>query len=1096
MNISKRLSVIVIIALLMVSYCKKEELQDDEASSSSVSASTQGADIVIVESDGATSVIEGDAGGDSYSIALKCKPESTVSIKLNSYDGQLKLLPATVNFTPGNYDQPQTIKVTAINDEAVEGTHTATIEHKILSGDADYINLLIQPVSVSIQDDDTPGIAFVGIPNGLKVQEGGTSEAYQVRLLKQPSTTVFVSITAPSTITLSVSQLTFSATNYSIPQTVIVTAKTGAPAQTVDANGDIISNASIVHTAVSSGSDYNGQQATLVGSTNPIIFVDKSNSSSGDGKSWATAFSSLQGALAVAKDGQQVWMADGVYKPSTSDRTLAFTIVNSVQIYGGFSGSENNRAAANPGVNRTVLSGDIGGNDYPDWPNILNTDNSHRILRITSGNVVLSGMSIEGGNSTGASSSEDTGAAMRIDNASVTGYDLTIRYHYSPDDGGAISIDNGSTITLQNSDLSYNQAADAGGALVGNDFSSVKFTNTILKKNVSASLGGAVYMRGSATLYTLGSKFEENSTTTDTAGFGGGAIYGRENTNQAIIEKTEFLSNTAANEGGAIYVQCGRIIRDSRFKNNIAKVGGALITYGEQQGLTITNSTFEANSTNTYSGGAIYAFQTDNSYPLKIEASVFRANTSATIGGALRLRSNDDLGHGGTTIINSVFDGNEAGTSGGGIYTDDINLTIDTSYFIRNKANGPNNYDDTGGTGGAITNKFAYVTIKNSLIANNQAKAPGGGFFMYAPDASGTTETSSLYVDSSTVSGNTANSPANAAIRTTDPGSGSTTERILVTIKGSIFTNNDSYFDNNADCSASCNSSVSITDSMFETEPGKGQTTGYTYSSITTYTGGNPLYHDSGSDAFNLCTLSLNSYFIGCTADTAAIDAAPATVAQYDLYGNVRTGNSSPDFGAFERQLIDFGAAKTYVTVTEGSGADNFYSASSVTLTSYPSGSLVLPSGSQVGNVFVSATDDCDVEPEQWSYVTLDDGAGNTAKLPALVKDNDSLGAPCLLKNDGGSTIVANSGTNDSIKLTLAKKPVSDVTVTLANSSGLGLSAASFVFTPSNWNQEQALNITANGASPGTHSIVYSLSSSDTTYNGLSVAATGVVVSD
>lgn len=51
-----------------------------------------------------------------------------------------------------------------------------------------------------------------------------------------------------------------------------------------------------------------------------------------DGETWATAYTDLQAALAVAADGDQVWVAAGVYYPSPilDDREATFQIPSGV----------------------------------------------------------------------------------------------------------------------------------------------------------------------------------------------------------------------------------------------------------------------------------------------------------------------------------------------------------------------------------------------------------------------------------------------------------------------------------------------------------------------------------------------------------------------------------------------------------------------------------------------------------------------------------------------------------------------------------------------------------------------------------------------
>ena len=86
-----------------------------------------------------------------------------------------------------------------------------------------------------------------------------------------------------------------------------------------------------------------------------------------NGTSWMDAFrgpDALQIALAAAQPGDEIWVAQGEYRPSsTGDRGVSFTLFDDREMYGGFDGTETLREQRNWAVNPTVIHGDVAGDE-------------------------------------------------------------------------------------------------------------------------------------------------------------------------------------------------------------------------------------------------------------------------------------------------------------------------------------------------------------------------------------------------------------------------------------------------------------------------------------------------------------------------------------------------------------------------------------------------------------------------------------------------------------------------------------------------------------------------------------------------------------
>jgi len=94
----------------------------------------------------------------------------------------------------------------------------------------------------------------------------------------------------------------------------------------------------------------------------PRIFVDQNAAGHNDGTSWQNAFRCLREASEAAAflspdEPTEIWIARGTYRAGDG----YFLLTPNVSFIGGFAGWETISGQRNPGANRTVLSGDLGG---------------------------------------------------------------------------------------------------------------------------------------------------------------------------------------------------------------------------------------------------------------------------------------------------------------------------------------------------------------------------------------------------------------------------------------------------------------------------------------------------------------------------------------------------------------------------------------------------------------------------------------------------------------------------------------------------------------------------------------------------------------
>jgi len=128
------------------------------------------------------------------------------------------------------------------------------------------------------------------------------------------------------------------------------------------------------------------------------IYVDDDAAPGGNGASWATAFNDLQAALAAAQDGDTVRIAQGVYRPSATDRTVSFGPRSGVTLLGGYRGigTPGDPDERDPWTLVTELCGDLSGDDAPGWTN--RADNSCNVVMLRNvERVIFDGLTIRGG---------------------------------------------------------------------------------------------------------------------------------------------------------------------------------------------------------------------------------------------------------------------------------------------------------------------------------------------------------------------------------------------------------------------------------------------------------------------------------------------------------------------------------------------------------------------------------------------------------------------------------------------------------------------------------------------------------------------------
>ncbi|MGA9397399.1 MAG: Calx-beta domain-containing protein [Anaerolineaceae bacterium] len=165
-------------------------------------------------------------GTDTFTVVLNTLPAYDVTLDLSSSDPtEGTVSPASLIFTPTDWSTPQTVTVTGVGDMVEEGNKDFYIVTAPASStDSAYNGLDASDVTVTAIDNDTAGITVIPT-TGLSVTEAGGTDTFTVLLNTLPAYDVTIDLSSSDTSegTVSPESLTFTAANWSTPQTVTVT---------------------------------------------------------------------------------------------------------------------------------------------------------------------------------------------------------------------------------------------------------------------------------------------------------------------------------------------------------------------------------------------------------------------------------------------------------------------------------------------------------------------------------------------------------------------------------------------------------------------------------------------------------------------------------------------------------------------------------------------------------------------------------------------------------------------------------------------------------------------------------------------------------
>ena len=279
------------------------------------------------------------------------------------------------------------------------------------------------------------------------------------------------------------------------------------------------------------------------------------------------------------------------------------------------------------------------------------------------------------------------------------------------------------------SSFSSNSVGWYGGALYMSDSSSATWNaKTSFSNNSAQYEGGALYLSYSS----RGTWNAESSFSANRAKFDGGALYAL-HADVLWNDRALFVRNTARN-GGAIFVTNGTTAewtQQTDFTSNIANVNGGAVgskvsLKPEQESvITIKGATSFANNTCGGNGGGM-ALVESTSVLFKSNNTVFSYNSSGISGGAVFITGTTF----GMVFMNVIFVRNHAQTGGGmRVMESGTAITIDKKNKL---ATNPTTFvgckfidNSAFGTGGAVDSASSHDYFDDTLFESNQARVGG-----------------------------------------------------------------------------------------------------------------------------------------------------------------------------------------------------------------------------------------------------------------------------------------------------------------------------------------------------------------------------------
>ncbi|HSM58120.1 MAG TPA: Calx-beta domain-containing protein [Candidatus Sulfomarinibacteraceae bacterium] len=215
----------------------------------------------------------------TVAISLTSQPEARITIPLTPQVGsdghfQCEVQPDSVDIRPQDWPELLEFTIVAIDDRRNDGDQLCPITvgpaEAGTAGDNNYDGMQVDGVTVTVQDDDEPGVLIVA--EDVSVEEGGDGDTYTIELATEPKDMVTVVITPDGQLDLGSGvgiSRTFQFNSVDWDDAVTINVQ----AYDDDIDEDETHSGVITHTVSSNDPDYDGSGATYFPSNTVSVAI-------------------------------------------------------------------------------------------------------------------------------------------------------------------------------------------------------------------------------------------------------------------------------------------------------------------------------------------------------------------------------------------------------------------------------------------------------------------------------------------------------------------------------------------------------------------------------------------------------------------------------------------------------------------------------------------------------------------------------------------------------------------------------------------------------------------------------------------------------